>query len=101
MSLLFLVARGVPGLKAVLMALRYRRTFIDVEPLDKGRSRSQSCPPPASGLEMCEKTFCEDEANYVEQVKDLHHRIFKEVLRGEVELGFVKRQIREWERLCV
>ena len=76
MSLLFLVARGVPGIKAVLMALSYRRTFIDVELLDKGRPRSQSCPPPAIGLEMCEKTFCENEANYVEQVKDLHHRIF-------------------------
>ena len=70
------------------MALSYRRTFIDVELLDKGRPRSLSCPPPAIGLEMCEKTFCENEANYVAQVKDLHHRIFfEEALRGEVEWG--------------
>ena len=65
------------------MALRYHRTFIDVEPLDEvgGSSRSQSCPPPASGLEMCEQIFCENEANYVEQVKDLHHRTFKENMK--------------------
>ena len=69
------------------MALSYRRTFIDVELLDKGRPRSLSCPPPAIGLEMCEKTFCENEANYVEQVKDLHHRIFKEALRSGSGMG--------------
>lgn len=97
MSLLFLVARGVPGIKAVLMALSYRRTFIDVELLDKRSLRSLSCPPPAIGLEMCEKTFCENEANYVAQVKDLHHRIFfEEALRSGSGMGGLSN---EWERL--
>jgi len=78
------------------MALSYRRTFIDVELLDKGRPRSLSCPPPAIGLEMCEKTFCENEANYVAQVKDLHHRIFKEAFARGSGMGALSN---EWERL--